>query len=119
MFFAIELNSTEIVIELILFVVDCLLLFSQTDCAFALLQQLTQFCEYISTDKPRIKIYIKMADICTRIKEYERAAKILHKTIELCWIFKDYKTELRVYDLIGYNYYMLGLVNIAIFNHEK
>jgi hypothetical protein len=102
-----------------LFAVDAMLAYSQPDCAFALLQQIVQFCDYLVLEKPKIKVYIKMADVCSKTTEYANAIQILHKAIELCWIFRDSKTEIKLYDIIGYNYYMMGMTNISILNHEK
>ena len=102
-----------------LFAVDSMLGYSQPDCAFALLQQIVQFCDYVVLEKPKIKVYIKMAEVCSKATEYSSAIQILHKAVELCWIFKDNKTEVRLYDIIGYNYYMMGMTNISILNHEK
>ncbi len=102
-----------------LFAVDSMLAYSQTDCAFALLQQIVQFCDFVVLERPKIKVYMKMAEVCSRAAEYSNAIQILHKAIELCWIFKDSKTEIRLYDIIGYNYYMMGMTNISILNHEK
>lgn len=102
-----------------LFIVDNMLGFSQFESAFGLCLLLIELCDMNCNDEAKMQIYIKMARLSFNLKLYRQAIKILHKTLELSMIFNDRDMELKVYDLLGYTYYLMNELNYAKHYHNK
>lgn len=117
--FCIEINSASLLITTMLFVVDNMMGFSQYESAMALCLQLIDLCDYNSNCPAKMCIYIKMADICIKVRFFEFAVGLLQKTIEIAWIFENFGIELAVYDHLGFCYYLLNEMKYAKFYHEK
>mgnify|MGYP002139033892 CR=1 FL=1 len=117
--FAVEISSVELMIDILLFIIDNCLYFSAFDTAIGIAMQLINLCDFNGIEKPKILIYMKIADICVKMKEYHRAIKFLQKGLELCWYFKEFDRELHIYDRIGYCYFMLAELEVALAYHSR
>lgn len=116
---AVELNSPGLFYPVLLFISDMLRDYSLLDTAFCLLHQIFKMTEFARDDCSKVKIYIKMSEICLRIKMYKQGILLLQKALEISWIFGLKSFELIIYDLLGYQYFMDNKCQIAEYYHKK
>ncbi len=121
MIFGVEFNSFKIVYEAMYFLANVIECFGQFDLCFGIYQQIIQSSDLSNHRKMRVKSLIKIAQLCHKNKIYEQSLKMLMKSLEHCWMCneKSIKTELKIYDLLGYNFYLVGDINKAIYFHQK
>jgi len=88
-FFGIESNSLEIIMRSMEFLAEIFQSFGQFDIVFGICQQILQLAE-TKNDVERIcKMYLRIGDICLKLKYISEAQVTLYKALEFSWIAKS------------------------------
>ncbi len=69
--------------------------------------------------KCKTKALFNLANIGSQQYLYENSIKILKKALEYSWLCRDIDLELDIYERIGQNYFYLGMIQEAVFYHNK
>ena len=107
-YLGVELNSFEIVYSSMLVIGSVLESFGLFDMCFAVYSQIISAAELTKHRNYKVKALIRMAKVCLQSKLFTHSLKLFMKSIEHTWMIDDLNQELKIYDLLGYNYYIIG-----------
>jgi len=60
-----------------------------------------------------------MAMICSSMRQHERAIKLYKNSLQYVWYLKDKKTELKIYERLGFENYQIGDIYRAQYYHQR
>lgn len=107
------------ILECLIFLCKTIECFGQFKLVFGIYQQLVQIVEHIDNKKQKLKLYIGIGNLCLSLRYFEEAVHFFKKCIELSWLCNEKHLELKVYDKLGYSFYLLRDMKKAQYFHHK
>jgi tetratricopeptide (TPR) repeat protein len=90
---ATEINSMKIIYKSFFFLASTLESYGQFDLAFGVYQQVIQICENTQNQRRKLFVYLRLANLCVKMRFYDESLKFLKKSIEFSWLIDDKKVK--------------------------